>query len=122
MAKTAVFPASTWAVGVRTSPSVAIPLGASRITVSFDVTPYLDGASFIRFGLEISLDGGTSWAPLHAAGRPGGSLLRSDGLPYDVVGYTADLPEPSNPNRRARAWLNVSGAPAVLGSGSVEIT
>lgn len=97
-------------------PASAIPVGASGIVIDIDRTQWLDPSIGIAGTFDISFDGGATWPLIGYFGftAEGGPLQPPSPLPdapdpnHTVV--TSDLPQPTNPDRKIRGKLTVSGA------------
>ena len=117
-----VFGKRLFAGGRYNSSSIPIPGAAKRsISAVINVESFLDPTVSIEYGVELSLDGGTTWQLLVAGGRPGGTIIRSKtGLPWTdmTVGFSI----PPGQGRRLRGFLNVTGGAATLGPATVTVT
>jgi hypothetical protein len=108
---TVPFAAAPFAVGRTLSPDAAIPLNVVRFDVTFDVTAVaLEPATrHFAIGTEISYDGGTTWQHNISGGFDGGwQPQNKDGTPSTVARVGGFLPQPTNANRRVRAFVNVT--------------
>jgi hypothetical protein len=92
--------------GTQTSPSVAVPAGATGVTIDFDGTTMLDPAVQVDTKIEFAPDGVT-WQLLAAANFVCGSKDRA-GNPRAVYPVNTDIPA-EGANRKLRGTLSVSG-------------
>lgn len=69
-----ILPAAQRAAGTYVLPSTSVPVGSTGARVLFDRSALVTAAGSLAWALELSVDGGTSWASL------GGSGLNLAGL------------------------------------------
>jgi hypothetical protein len=97
-------PAGTYPFG-----PVTVPLNAVRATAIIDRVPLTNATLRINWLLELSQDAGGTWLPWGAAGTSGGSIINpKTGSPYTASSSTVLLPNPTNPNRRARGSVTIN--------------
>jgi|SRR6185436_6960143 len=116
MATFPVLAAGTYPAGSRTLGPVTLPVGLTACALVLDGTTMTDPALRLTVTLDLSLDGGVTWASdvrSHAtdpfpvtATMSGGMIDGRTGLQrttyYLSVGT---IPDPTNPNRQARILL-----------------
>jgi hypothetical protein len=93
--------------GTQTSPSVAVPAGATVVVIDFDGTTMLDPAVQVDTKIEFAPDG-TTWRQIGGANFQCGSLDRQ-GNPRAVYPVGAPIPTEDGGNRRLRGTLTVNG-------------
>lgn len=99
-------------------PASNIPAGANWVSIDIDRTEWLDPAIKVAGSFDISFDGGATWIPgLLGFTAEGGPLLSPTPVnpnPNHTIA-SADIPQASNPNRKVRGKLTITG-------GAVRIT
>lgn len=104
--------------GTRTLPSASIPVGYTQFEMVIDRTNWTDPAVKISAQIDLSFDGGatwaTPWARLTAEGGPVQPASPLPGAPNpNETTMVSDLGDPNNAARRARASFTISGGPLV---------
>jgi hypothetical protein len=108
----------------------AIPSGLTVATFAIDVSQMTDPAQSYDVLLDLSLDGGLSFASQFPDGqvpatygsfpwrvhRVGGVFLDRNGVPFTSHTMRVPLPAPTNPNRVGRAALTINAVPITLGA------
>lgn len=128
MSSTVVLPAGTYPVGTRVLGPANVPVGTSEIELSLDGAAMTDPALHVAITLDLSLDSGVTWNNPHPQADPfpvgmtldGGAKNRQGGA---LARYTIGtfLPDSTNPNRRVRATVVISGTPLTT-SGTLSLT
>lgn len=107
----------------------AIPSGLTLATFSIDVSQMLDPAQNYDVLLDLSLDGGLTFASQYPndamppqfgvypmrVHRIGGSFVDKNGNPLTAHNIPVPLPDPTNPNRVGRAAITINDRPITLG-------
>jgi hypothetical protein len=119
---TIVIPVRDYAIGSHNLGPVALNVGLRRVAITLERSEWTDPASKVDARFELSLDGGTTWSPNPSGERDfpwgpfpvtfsafGGIILGKDGQPSLLSGFVTDLPQPSNPDRRIRGTVTISG-------------
>lgn len=106
-------PSQSYQAGPRTFGPTNIPLGATKIQVTFTRESWpLTGADVVlRCAIECSTDGGVTY-PYGSIGEwTGGTRIdRLGNVVTSVMLARGDIPEPTNANRKVRAAVNVLSA------------
>jgi hypothetical protein len=104
---------ATYPEGTYEVPMVTIPTGYTSGHLKLTRGAWVNPAACATWHVYVSLDSGTTWLEPHLAGRACGGVTTSPGTggpsAYNMVG--TELPQPTNPNRRFRGTVVVSGAP-----------
>jgi hypothetical protein len=101
---------------------IAIAAGLSRVKLTLSRNEWLNPAAKVDAIFEISLDGGNIWSP-KASGEDvfpwgvfpitfsaqGGNFIGKQGQIVAFSGFDMPLPEPQNPNRQIRGFVDVKG-------------
>ena len=115
MAVTQVFPQTVFLAGRQQTGDLPVADGDTVAQIEVDVTLFTDPAVTVSFGVDISLDAGTTWQLVVSGARPGGALINArTGLPYTMMSVRhPDIP--AGAGRLIRAWIDVVGGPVTLG-------
>jgi hypothetical protein len=115
------FPATLLPVGTTILGSITLASGDDSFVVTFDrtitgglnQTPDANNPWMFAFGVELSTDGGNTWAAIGGCACPG----QSQQGPFNNL----DGRFPATGNRRVRAWVTVpAGITALKIAGSVS--
>jgi len=118
------FFSGTLHAGVTNLPQRSVPLGATSFTITIDRTNWTDPALKLAISIEISLDGGVTWASDSAATYEGGPAPTPTPIqpnPVNQSVLTSDLGDPTNTNRMVRGTLTLTGGNLVT-SGSLILS
>lgn len=128
MASSVVLAPGTYAIGTRTLGPANVPLGVTAIELALDGAAMTDPALHVAITLDLSLDGGATWNDPHPAVDPfpvgmtlDGGAKNRQGDPLAAYTIGTSLPDPTNPNRRVRATVVISGTPLTT-SGTLSLT
>lgn len=128
MADTVVLPQGTYPIGTRVLGPANIPLGVSSISLALDGTSMTNPALHVAITLDLSLDGGVTWNDPHPQVDPFPVGMTLDGGAKNRQGQALGtyyigtiLPDASNPNRRIRATVVISGQ-ALTTTGTLTLT
>jgi hypothetical protein len=113
-----ILPQGTYPVGTRTLPAANVPQGAISATLALSRAQWLDPAVKVSARFELSVDGGVTWSP-DPSGQsvwPWGNFpltFESEGDPSGrgTSNVNGDLGDPTNPNRKIRGTVTISGGP-----------
>ena len=120
MTTTAILPMGPYPAGTYTIPATSVPLNIGTVKLAADRTAWLDAASTVVASMEWSFDGGTTWSPGGSWTSHGGTALLPDGITVSTESNAVfTMPQPTNPNRKVRGSVVVSGATA---TSSVSVT
>ena len=111
MASVRLLPSSSHGPGTISIPSVAIPLGVMFLTVEVDRAGMASGTLRVNWGIEVSQDGGATWAGGGGGGLAGGVVIDPDtSLPFPVSSFSVALANSANPARRLRGSITLNEA------------
>lgn len=120
MASTIVLPQGTYPIGTRTLGPANVPQGVSSVELQLDGTQMTDPALHLTVGLDLSLDGGATWASTNpgvatdpfpvAMETQGGSKTRT-GAPVPIYNLGTNIPSPSSSTRQIKATVTITGTP-----------
>ena len=114
MTTTAILPMGPYPAGTYTIPATSVPLNIGTVKLSADRTLWIDAASIVVASMEWSLDGGTTWSPGGSWTSHGGTALLPDGITVSIeTNIVVTMPQSTNPNRKVRGSVVVSGATAI---------
>lgn len=117
-------------LGSRTLGPVAIPVEAKQFSLALDAATMRDVAGQVRILLDLSLDGGATWAtdsrgpatdPFPVEMTLVGGAVDRLGLPLTSYSVSCPLPQPGNATRQVRATLVASGI-ALSTTATVSVT
>lgn len=112
--ETTVLSESSYSVGEYTFTAVNVPTGYTVGYVKISRASWAAG-SRIDWNIQLSQDGGSTWAVIAAGGAPGGvSIDPHTGLPRPYSLISAPLAQPENSNRKIRGTVTVSGDSATV--------
>lgn len=89
--------------------TASIPLGVGEVTAYLNVSEHTDPATGWTASVDISLNSGTTWQFWYGCGRRAGAPGGTEST------VTRAIPEPSNPNRRARLTITTIGRVVLSG-------
>lgn len=103
--------------GSRVIGPVNIPTGLTSVKIEIDRDNWTDPAIKLTLKIDISLDNGATWnnPPADCVPFPvgleaeGGVVLDKNGQLVHTSVVAGPLPQPSNPDRKARANITVTG-------------
>ena len=130
MASQIVLPQGTYPIGTRTLGPATVPVGVSHVQLDLDGAAMLDPALHLTIQLDLSLDGGTTWAsaspgpatnPLPVTLTTEGGMTTRVGEPLPSYPLACHLPDPSNANRRVKAVVTIAGTPLTT-QGTLTLT
>lgn len=118
MAVTRVLPLGSYPDQTRALGPVALPTGASSISLSLlrctpsNLTIWPNASTTVALNADLSLDGGTTWQPWFTFTSQGGQVTPEGGSTVAPTTYfTTSIPAPANANRKVRATLTITGGP-----------
>lgn len=105
----------------RTAGPVTIPTGLTFAKIAIDRNASgglnsLTSASVLTLLIEISYDGGSTWGLLIQSTQEGGAST------IGLTGPSTDIPDPTNPNRRARGTVTAVGPSGIGVSGNLTLS
>lgn len=118
-------PLVTFPVGTRVFGPVSIPSGIAQATITLSRSAGahpLDGApadTEVQIDIQISYDGGASWALLASVSDFGAPRLFKDGTPVTSLSVGASLPPQQAVARQVQAAVTVTGSTQVSVDGTL---
>lgn len=108
---TTTFPNRRYNQGVDTFGPVAVPVGASQLTLKAtrDAWPQI-GSEIIQVIAQMSFDGGNTWIDWGGFGAYGGDAIQRDGSIAPESTFNIALPDSQNPQRQLRGRVTVNRA------------
>lgn len=118
-AQTLTVPSTLYQAGIQNAGPAVVDVGLTHVSVTFTreawpagvVWTDAAGNSFTNIVLvpriEISYDGGLSWPDFVSSAWSGGTRINRFGQTVTSETLQRDLPQPTNPNRRIRASVQV---------------
>lgn len=128
MAKTLILNQATYPIGTTPVGPANLPTGVTSIELTLDGAQMHDPALHVEIKMDISLDNGATWNNPPASCVPfpcamtldGGARDRSGNFLAEYMLGTDGIPQPSNSQRKMRAFLIISGTPLTT-SGSISL-
>jgi hypothetical protein len=128
MSSQIVLPLGTYPVGSYDLGPATVPLGVTDIKIELVGTSMTDPVLHVEVTLDLSLDGGVTWNAPHPDVDPfpcgmvlSGGALDRQGLPLPIYSLSCGTPDPTNPDRRVRAHVVISGT-ALITQGTLVLT
>lgn len=131
MSSAIVLPQGTYPIGTRILGPAPLAQGVTTFTLALDGAAMTDPALRVRLDVDLSLDGGATWAadapgptfnpfPLFMTLSGGATDRAGNPLPTYFLSST-QIPAPASSTRRIRATVTIAGAPLTT-AGTLTLT
>ena len=122
MATTINITARTLPAGHAVLGPLPVPVGLTSLALRIDATQHMNPGVVFTFGVELSYDGGTTWAFAASTTREGGVAFGDQGVVENNMGLSLALDQPNNTQRRIRATVDLVGGSLVTAGGTVTVS
>ena len=109
MARTLLFPLTSYAPTSRSFGPLPIPVGLSSVRIEWDITSHTDPTIELRINTELSLNNGVSWRYFFGFTRLGGVGRDDDGSVSTLSYMKVNIPQPLSTQRQLRGVFVLTG-------------